>query len=357
MLRRLTAVIAAATMALAMAGCGSDSKAGSDTKIVYLAGTAAPNLADSVWFAVGQRAGFFKAQGLTVTGLNNDGSSAAIKALAGGAGDVAVSELPNVIGAASTGVPIRVFSNFVHQSSNFLGVLPDSPVKTVADLKGKTIGVPSLGSGSQIAATQMLRDAGVDPKSVKFIAVGAGATVPDAMNKHNVDAVCSLALHFQTLEARTGLKVRFLDRPDSFKTLTGALFLRRAGDSRAKNEAIDKFAKAVWQSILFTLANPEKAVQMAYDVFPDLKAAASPGDVDVVNSFYKYVTPPDMDYKDVTDWATVTESTFDQSYQFAKDNGLIIGDKDVTYDGLVDSSSFATINSFDKEAATKAAEK
>jgi len=359
MKRRLLATWVALCAAIApLAACGSDDSGDSgsgDSKVVYLFGTAAPNLADSVWFAVGQQAGFFKEQGVTVEGLNNDGSSAAIKALVRGAGDVAVSELPNVIGAASTGVPIQAFSNFVHRSSNFIGVLPGSPVTEISQLEGKTVGVPSVGSGSQLAASTMLREAGVDTSSVKFVAVGAGATVPDALNKGEVDAVCSLDLHFKTLGARTGLEVRYLDRPAEFDTLTGALFVRRKDNSDDENDAIDRFTRAAWESILFTLANPQKAVEMAYEVFPDLKAAASPDDASIVSAFYEYVTPPGEDWKTVEDWAGITVTTFDQSHEFAEGNGLLVGDDEVTYGSLVDPSSFDAINDFDQDTVLKKA--
>jgi NitT/TauT family transport system substrate-binding protein len=364
MSRRIGAVTIAICLALAaVAGCSSSSHSGSKAgssggsseaaapaKVTYLFGTAAPNLADSVWFAVGQKAGFFAAQNVTVEGLNNNGSSASIQALAGGAGDVAVSELPNVIGAASTGLKIQAYSNFVHRNSNFIAVLPNSPITQVSQLAGKTIGVPSLGSGSQNSALQMLRSAGVNVSTVKFVAVGSGATVKDAMEKGTVDAVANLDLSFKTVTSQLGLTVRYLDRGTSLDSLTGALFVRRAGNSQAKNDAIDRFTRAAWESILFTITNPQKALEMTYEVFPDLKKAAAPGDVSVVSAFYAYVKPVGADTNTYQDWAVVTQSAFDSSYKFAQANKLIIGSTPVTYASLVDTSSFAAIDNFDRKA-------
>ncbi|MEJ0071881.1 MAG: ABC transporter substrate-binding protein [Pseudomonadota bacterium] len=54
--------------------------------------------------------------------------------------------------------------------------LEDGPIKTMADLKGKTIGVYSLASGGVPFLRAYLRANGIDPeKDVQMIAVGAGA--------------------------------------------------------------------------------------------------------------------------------------------------------------------------------------
>jgi NitT/TauT family transport system substrate-binding protein len=57
-----------------------------------------------------------------------------------------------------------------------LGVIDGSPIKSVADFKGKKIGIVSLATGGVPLLKGMLRSNGLNPDTdVQIIAVGAGA--------------------------------------------------------------------------------------------------------------------------------------------------------------------------------------
>ncbi|MBI2017049.1 MAG: ABC transporter substrate-binding protein, partial [Candidatus Rokubacteria bacterium] len=53
-------------------------------------------------------------------------------------------------------------------------------IKTVADLKGKTVGVSGIGVASHVLLDYMLKKNGVDPKDVRVVAVGL-STLPPAL--------------------------------------------------------------------------------------------------------------------------------------------------------------------------------
>ncbi|OLT12758.1 hypothetical protein BJF78_23740 [Pseudonocardia sp. CNS-139] len=339
-----------------LAACGGGGTPGGPQepdRVTYLFGTAAPNLADAVWFAVGRRAGFFAEERIDARAAFNDGGAAALQALVGGAGDVAVSELVNVVSAASAGMPVQVYANMVHRYSWFIAVPPDSPITSPQQLAGKKVGIISAGSGSQPFATKVLKDAGVDG-GVEFVTVGAGAGAAEALRNGTVDALANLDVIFKTLEA-TGLTVRYLPRSAEFDTMPGALFVRRADDGAERKEAIDRFTRAAWRSMLYALANPDRAVQMTYEVFPDLEAAAPANAVDVAKSWLAYLVPAGADYTTVTDWASVSPDGFASSYAFAQDSGLLQDRRPVTYESLVDTGSFAAVNDFDRAAVLERA--
>ena len=66
-------------------------------------------------------------------------------------------------------------------------------IKTVADLKGKTIGVSAPGSSTQNFAAQLMERAGVPWKSATFISVGTGSSAVAAMRTgHEIDALVNL---------------------------------------------------------------------------------------------------------------------------------------------------------------------
>ncbi|MDP2726069.1 MAG: ABC transporter substrate-binding protein, partial [Dehalococcoidia bacterium] len=62
-------------------------------------------------------------------------------------------------------------------------------IKSIADLKGKAIAVPSIGSALDITAGAVLKKHGLDPKSdVAWVATGPGAAWTGALKAGSVDA-------------------------------------------------------------------------------------------------------------------------------------------------------------------------
>jgi NitT/TauT family transport system substrate-binding protein len=61
-------------------------------------------------------------------------------------------------------------------------------IKTVADLKGRNLGVTSLGSGTHTITLALLGRAGLKGTDAKFVAVGAGNTFIAAIKQQRIDA-------------------------------------------------------------------------------------------------------------------------------------------------------------------------
>lgn len=61
-------------------------------------------------------------------------------------------------------------------------------IKSVADLKGKNLGVTELGSGTQTLTTILLHNVGIAANQVHFIPVGAGDTFIAAIKQGRIDA-------------------------------------------------------------------------------------------------------------------------------------------------------------------------
>src|SRR6201989_3003942 len=72
--------------------------------------------------------------------------------------------------------------------SVYWAVKDDSPIKTIADLKGKTIGINVIGGGTQGPFNMLLKQNGVDPaKDIKLVELGF-AVSEDALRQGRVDA-------------------------------------------------------------------------------------------------------------------------------------------------------------------------
>jgi NitT/TauT family transport system substrate-binding protein len=82
----------------------------------------------------------------------------------------------------------------------------DSPVKSLADLKGKTIGVSSLGSLTEWLAHEIASKEGWGEKDVTVVALGgSSAAIVAAFRVHQVDAAMSTTMVLLTFEqGKTG---------------------------------------------------------------------------------------------------------------------------------------------------------
>ncbi len=78
-------------------------------------------------------------------------------------------DLPSIIGR-SVGLNTRLVLVSTSRSDSYIGVLPNSPIKTLADLKGKRISF-NKGTASQLAANRVLASAGFSEKDIKVISM------------------------------------------------------------------------------------------------------------------------------------------------------------------------------------------
>lgn len=63
-------------------------------------------------------------------------------------------------------------------------------IKTLKDLKGKTLGISSFGATPDVAARLMIKQAGIDPeKEIKILALGSDAARLTALKQRVVDVV------------------------------------------------------------------------------------------------------------------------------------------------------------------------
>jgi ABC-type nitrate/sulfonate/bicarbonate transport system substrate-binding protein len=113
--------------------------------------------------------GFFQEEGLQAE-LIRIRSAIALPSLTSGEIDYHTVVAPAVT-AALRGIPVRVVACFTPGLTTAIIARPE--IKTVQDLKGKTIGLNSIGGGLESTVRLMLKHYGLDPdRDVKFLATG-----------------------------------------------------------------------------------------------------------------------------------------------------------------------------------------
>ncbi len=118
---------------------------------------------------VAQKKGFFRQEGLEAEIIR---MSPPVSVASLVSGDLDYTTIfGSVVRAAVRGVPVKVLASFVDGSTHALIARPE--FKSVKELKGKTLGVGTIGDTSDVAARMMIRHFGVDPeKEMKIIPIG-----------------------------------------------------------------------------------------------------------------------------------------------------------------------------------------
>ena len=143
---------------------------------------------------IAERLGYFKDEGLDVEISDFPGGAKALQALVGGSADVVSGAYEHTINMQAKGQNIQAF---VLQGRAPQIVLAYSTknmpnYQSIADLKGKKIGVTAPGSSTSMMASYVLAKAGIKPSEVSFIGIGAGPGAVAAMRSGQLDAICNL---------------------------------------------------------------------------------------------------------------------------------------------------------------------
>lgn len=188
-----TSILAAACLALFVAGCGgdvgpsappvaADSAPGpTRVKLAYLGLTC-----EAAMF-VAKENGFFEEEGLDVEFVKTDWDGLR-DGLGLGRFDANYTLIMYLLKPIEQGLDVKITGG-VHSGCLRVQVGPNSPIQKVADLKGKTIGIPTMGSPPFLFASRAIAAAGLDPqKDVKWVVIAPDVTGL-ALEKGQVDAV------------------------------------------------------------------------------------------------------------------------------------------------------------------------
>jgi NitT/TauT family transport system substrate-binding protein len=180
--------IAALAIAL-LAGCGGNAPrtapGGTGLEKPHLIiGLSVPG-ATYVPLYVGMDEGTFEKQGIQAELVEFRGGSDLIKAVVSGSVDVGVSALAEITSGIDAGQPLKAFyAGFNIPNFDWYAV---SAIKSLAEAKGKRIGITQYGTSSDFITRYALTVNGVDPKDVQIIQAGPPATRLAAMQAGQLD--------------------------------------------------------------------------------------------------------------------------------------------------------------------------
>ena len=143
---------------------------------------------------IAEAPGLLQAEGLDVTIADFAGGSRALQAMIGGSADIVSGAFEHTINMQVKGQRLRAFVLQGRAPQIVLGVNPKTMpnFKSVADLKGKKLGVTAPGSSTNMLANFVLAKVGLKPGDVSIIGVGTGSGAVAAMRTGQIDAISNL---------------------------------------------------------------------------------------------------------------------------------------------------------------------
>jgi NitT/TauT family transport system substrate-binding protein len=196
-------------------------------------------------FVIAEEKGFFKAEGLAalVVIMQNQVVVNGVVTRHVDYGGT----FSNFIGAALSGLPVRIVMAAMDGSDHYLVTNPN--VKRVEDLKGKKFGISSFGGTPHSEAIMILRKYGMNPdKDVTFLQIGGSSSRYAALDSGSIDAAM-LVPPFNKLAKKRGFN-EILSFNEIMNIPLGGLAVHTQ-KIKEKPDEIVKMIKAVLKGIDF----------------------------------------------------------------------------------------------------------
>lgn len=215
---------------------------------------------------IAQERGYFEQQGIEVNIQEPADPSTPPKLVAAGKVDLAISYQPSLTIDVAAGLPLIRSATLIATPLNTLMVLDNGKNDTLADLKGKKIGIAIAGNEEATIGT-MLGQEGVKFSDVNIINVGWALSSSLASGK--VDAIWGGLRNFETNQLELeGYKAKaFYPEEHGVPTYDELVFVANAKNYDA--EAIKAFNKALEQATTYIVNHPQQSWKEFVAYSPD----------------------------------------------------------------------------------------
>ena len=198
------------------------------------------------------------------------GTSPMTQALAAGALDCATqAPLSLANGVVGGNLKAYIVAQHVYEKpggfSVYWAVMDDSPIKKIADLKGKTVGISVLGGGTYGPFAMLLKKNGVDPqKDIKLVETSFSIS-EDALRQGRVDAVNMNQPFAARAEAKGGTRKLF-SLSEEMPNIVHILEACRADFVDKNPELVKSYVQDITLGMKKALANREETLKVVSEV-------------------------------------------------------------------------------------------
>ena len=306
-------------------------------------------------YAIATKMGWYAQAGIKVELVPFPGSTDCVKAVATKDVQYGLPSIEPLAIIRPQGVKIKNYYTAYQANIYGIAVPDDSPIRTFADLKGKKIGVTSMASAGVIVARALATNNGFNPdKDVTIVVAGEAAQTAALLRGKQVDALSQFDTQYALTE-NAGVKLRLLDTSDIAKFPSNGLIAleERLANNRAEAVAL---AQGYAKGTVFAIANPEAAIRILWEVFPQTKATGK-SEADAMRDDVKTLEARARSWRlesvGAKKWGDNSVENYGAYIDFLLKNG-VLKEKAVTTD-LITNDLIDDINKFDPAEIEKLA--
>jgi NitT/TauT family transport system substrate-binding protein len=213
-------------------------------------------------FYVADQRGYYRQAGLKVD-FNYASSPHLLELVGAGSIGLAIADGTDAIAAVAQGVPIIYVMAEYQRFPVAIFSLAHNHIRSVADLRGKTIGVPGRYGATYAGLLAALHAAGLRPSDVKVQTIGY--TQVESVAADKVDAAVGYSPNEPVLLARRGYQVNVIEVSAVANLVAPGMV---AGRSLITHDPalVRAFIQATLRGMADTIANPHMAFTMALRV-------------------------------------------------------------------------------------------
>jgi NitT/TauT family transport system substrate-binding protein len=220
-------------------------------------------------YAVPKRLGYFRSEGLDMRIQGAPSGTVAAQVIQTNGAQFGTTSPESVMQMREQGGDIVAFYGLKRNAGTFVVVMDDSSITKIEDLKGRTIGANSFGSGGGFSLKQGLSELGIAPTQYIQVTIPPGPGAFTALQTRKLDALVVWDAMLGVAE-NSGLKLRkisisFVDR------LAGMTMAVNGPFARANPAMVAGYCRAMTKALLFTKSNPEAAISLFWEEFPTVK--------------------------------------------------------------------------------------
>jgi len=221
-------------------------------------------------YGVAIEKGFFKKAGIDITGvISGAGGGTSVRgAIASDLGFGDVSPAP-VIAAIEQGQDIKIVSLGSRSlADNVVIVMPNSPIRSVRELKGKKFAISNPKSLGEMTAVLVFEQAGLKPDDVQRVALGGLSGALTALENGVVDATSIPGILFLTRGGES--KYRVLLGPKDLPLLPPAVGIATSSLMAKYPDKLRALLAGRREGVKFIYAHPQEAIQILSKVYEPL---------------------------------------------------------------------------------------
>jgi NitT/TauT family transport system substrate-binding protein len=275
----MSAEIRAAYLALAAVLLLAGNSAAADETLRVGKAVAGPF--DFVPLDVGMQQGFFKRHGLDIEEIDFDGSAKLQQGLGADAIDIGLGSGPELAFVAKGNSDVAIAAFAGPPDSQVLAVAKDGPIHAISDLRGKTIGISTVGSLTDWLVRELARQQGWGPDGITGVALGSESARTASLRTGGTDGmvtdvgsairlgeegVTRMVVHFGTVAPDFIIHAIFATnklvatRPDAARRFLAAWFETIAWMRTHKNETVAIVAPVMHQTPTIAATNYDQVM-------------------------------------------------------------------------------------------------